>query len=250
MTQQVHDTFIDLIPAYAIGAADAEERALLDAHLQVCADCRTLLQDYRAMSEDLLFAAPLASAPAGLSERLRKRLGPPQTTPVVRSWRDCLRVPQPLRNPWLALGIAALALLVFTNVYWAGRVGRLERRADAFAALAQAPGITLRVSNGVDTAYDGRSADGVVYVQPGSPVALLCVYALPQLDGGKTYQAWLVRDGQRISAGTFNVNHDGYGVLLIDAGQPVTNYQQLGITVEPAGGSPAPTTPRVMGGEL
>ena len=93
-------------------------------------------------------------------------------------------------------------------------------------------------------------ADGVVYVWPGSNVALLCVYAMPQLEQGKTYQAWLVQDGKRTSAGTFNVNRDGYGVLLINSGKPVSEYQQLGITVEPAGGSPAPTTPRVIGGNL
>ena len=75
-------------------------------------------------------------------------------------------------------------------------------------------------------------------------------WPMPELEPGKTYQAWLVQDGQRVSAGTFGVNRDGYGVLIINSGKPVTEYQQLGITVEPAGGSPAPTTPRVMGGEL
>jgi anti-sigma-K factor RskA len=111
-------------------------------------------------------------------------------------------------------------------------------------ALTQADGITLQVADGQ------THADGVVYVQPDSKVALLCVYALPELEPGQTYQAWLVQDGERTSAGTFDVNADGYGALLIQAGRPVTDFQQLGITVEPAGGSPAPTTPRIMGGNL
>lgn len=240
----VHEQVVDLIPAYAIGAVDADERTSVEAHLPACGECRALLADYRAIGDDLLFAAPVAAAPAGSSERLRKQLGV-QANPVpTRGWLAFLR------GPSFALGVAALALLVLTNVYWAGRVGRLERDASQLTAVAQAPGIPLRVSSPLGDGYDGAVANGVVYVQPGSKVALLCVYSMPRLEPGKTYQAWLVRDAQRVSAGTFDVNRDGYGVLIINAETPVTEYQQVGITVEPAGGSPGPTTPRMMGGEL
>lgn len=243
MMQQNHDWYIDLIPAHAIGATDDDERAAVDAHVTTCPECRALLEEYRGLGDGLLFATPLTPAPAGQTEKLRKRLRAAEQ-PTSRAWWQLLRKPA-----WV-IGAGALALLILTNLYWAGRVSTLERQASDFSALAQAPGITLRVANPAEGGYDGRAADGVVYVQPGSKVALLCVYALPQLAPGKTYQAWLVQDGQRVSAGTFSVNHDGYGVLLIDAGKPVSEYQQLGITVEPEGGSPAPTSPRVIGGTL
>ena len=244
MMQQNHESIVDLIPAYAIGAADGDERMAVDAHLKSCAECRALVAEYHGLGADLLFAAPLAPAPAGLSEGLRERLN---AQPVRSSGRDWFGF---LRNPVFAFGVAALVLLVLTNVYWAGRVGKLESQAGDLAALAQAPGITLRPANANGDSYTTAVADGVVYVQPGGKVALLCVYAMPQLQQDKTYQAWLVQDGQRTSAGTFNVNRDGYGVLLINAGKPVSEYQQLGITVEPAGGSLAPTSPRVLGGDL
>jgi anti-sigma-K factor RskA len=243
MMERTHEWFLELIPAHAIGATDPEERAVVDVHLKACAECRALLDEYRGLDADLLFAAPLAPASARLTEDLRKRLKAEQ----ARSRRLSLEF---LRRPAFALAVAALALLVLTNVYWASRVGWLERQANQLAALAQAPGITLKASSSSARDYDAGNANGVVYAQPGSTVALLCVYALPRAGPGKTYQAWLVRDGQRVSAGTFEVNQDGYGVLLINAGKPLSDYQQLGITVEPAGGSLAPTTPRVMGGEL
>jgi anti-sigma-K factor RskA len=244
MTQHNHEAMIGLIPAYAMGAVDEDERPAVVMHLESCAECRALAAEYRSLGEDLLFAAPLAPAPAGLGENLRNRLN----AQSVRSSRG--RWFAFLRKPVFALGLAAFALLVLTNVYWAGRVGKLERQADALAALAQAPGIALAPANAGGNSYTSGTADGVVYVQPGSKVALLCVYAMTPLAQDKTYQAWLVKDGQRTSAGTFNVNRDGYGVLLINAEQPVSEYQQLGITVEPAGGSPAPTSPRVIGGNL
>ena len=244
MMQQDHEWFVELIPAYAIGAADEDERSAVAAHLKTCAGCRALLADYEGLNNDLSFAAPLALARAGLTEDLRKRLNAPAAQPEPRGrWGF-------LRRPAFALGLAALALLILTNVYWASRVGALQRESNAIQALAQAPGVTLHVADTAGSEYDGHAADGVVYFQPDSAVALLCVYALPQLAPDKTYQAWLVQDGQRVSAGTFDVNQDGYGVLLIDASKPLSEFQQLGITVEPAGGSAAPTTPRVMGGEL
>jgi RNA polymerase sigma-70 factor (ECF subfamily) len=43
---------------------------------------------------------------------------------------------------------------------------------------------------------------------------------------------------------------DGYGILLIRSPRLLREYDALGITVEPAGGSPGPTTPRVLGTEL
>jgi anti-sigma-K factor RskA len=244
MTQQDHEWFVELIPAYAIGAADDEERAAVGAHVKTCVECRALLDEYRSLDADLLFAAPIAPAPVGLTEDLRKRINTTPAPSRPAGWWGFLR------KPVFALGAAAVALLVLTNVYWASRIGKLERQANDLAALAQAPGTPLRVSDAAGRAYDSGSANGVVYAQPGSQVALLCVYALPEPGPGKTYQAWLVQDGQRVSAGTFDVNRDGYGLLLINAGKPLSEYQQIGITVEPVGGSLAPTTPRVIGGQL
>ena len=234
-----YDKFTDQIPAYAMGAADADEARAVEAHLQVCAACRAVADEYRRLGDDLLYAAPPAGAPVGLTEALRKKLNAESQAPARRAgWADFLR------RPLVALTAAAIALLLLTNIYWAGRVNALDRRTSEFAALTQGSGITLEVSDGL------THADGVVYVQPDSKLALLCVYALPQLEAGKTYQAWLVGDGKRVSAGTFDVNEDGYGALLIESGEPVRRFQQLGITIEPEGGSPAPTSPRVMGGNL
>ena len=234
-----YDQFAELIPAYALGATDVDETRAIEAHLRVCAACQALADGYRQVGEDLLFAAPPFAAPAGLTEDLRKQLNA-AVTPAPRGGRWLAF----LRRPAVALGAVAVALLILTNVYWTARVGAMQRQAAEFAALTQAPGISLQVADA------GLHADGVVYALPGSTKALLCVYALPRLEADQTYQAWLVRDGHRVSAGTFDVNEDGYGALLIESGEPVSGFQQLGITIEPLGGSPAPTTPRVMGGNL
>ena len=78
----------------------------------------------------------------------------------------------------------------------------------------------------------------------------LVVDGLPPLDASQQYQLWLIQDGQRTSGGIFSVDGEGYGSLWITSPKPLISYQAVGITVEPAGGSPAPTGERVLGGEL
>lgn len=235
-----HETVEALIPAYALGATELDETALVEAHLQQCARCRARLADYRLLSDDLLYAIPLAAAPPHLTDDLRRRVTPP---PVHRRPRGRFALP---RLPAFAAVAATVTLLLLSNLYWMTRTDRLERRfsvqSTAIAILAEAPTLTL---HGDAPAPD---AHGVLYFRPGSTVAILHVYGLPSLPQDKTYQVWLIRDSQRESAGFLQVNEEGEAVLLMTAPRPMEEYDGLGVTVEPAGGSPGPTSPRVIGG--
>jgi len=90
----------------------------------------------------------------------------------------------------------------------------------------------------------------VVYAPGGVGWVLLCVYDMPTLPEGMAYQVWLIRNGERDSGGVFQVSPKGYGLLLMELAQPLDAYEALGITIEPASGSPGPTSPRVLGGRL
>ncbi len=235
-----HETLRDLIPAFAVGALDDDERSALEKHLRGCDECRALLAEYRALGDDLLYAAPPMAARAGLTEALRRRIAAPARL------KPRFSLAALLWRPAFGLTLAALAvvLLVGSNLYWAGRVARVEREVTAVATLVQAPAISLIADAGNP---QGR---GVLYGPADGNVALLCVYDLPLLPQEKTYQVWLITGQQRVSGGTFQVAGDGYGILLIRSPRLLREYDALGITVEPAGGSPGPTTPRVLGTEL
>jgi anti-sigma-K factor RskA len=196
-----HESIEDLIPAYALGAADSDEDRAVEAHVRACATCRDLLAEYRDLSGDLLFAAPPMAAPAGL-----------------------------------------------TNAYWFGRVNHLDRQvaeqASLVASLANAPATALRAE------ASAPYAQGVVYASTSGQAALLCVYGMPALPSDKAYQLWLIKDGKRESGGVFQVSDNGFGFLMVKPAHPLTDYSSVGITVEPIGGSPAPTSPRVLGGNL
>ena len=237
-----HEDLRDLIPAYAISALDEDERLALETDLRNCDDCQALLADYRRLSDDLLYAAPPMTAPAGLAEDLRRRIAPaaPRAEPPSRfSWGALLR------RPGLGLTLAGLAalLLVGTNLYWAARTARVEREAAAVTALAQAPAIRLSPSEeGV-----GR---GVLFRPEDGDLSLLCVWGMEPLPQEQAYQVWLLSGDERVSGGTFRVTDEGYGILFLRPPDPLHTYDGMGITVEPAGGSPGPTSPRLLGAEL
>jgi anti-sigma-K factor RskA len=238
-----HETIEGLIPAYAFGATDPDESEAVETHLPSCVACRAALVDYRGLGEDLLYSAPAMAAPADLTERMRRRLAASRPEQKPAPWWARLRLGT------LAPVLGALVLLLaITNFYWVGRVNRLQHQANeqsAFLArLADAPAVPLTAEAAAPY------AQGVVYRPIDSPVALLCVYGLPALPTDKSYQLWLIKEGQRDSGGLFRVTQDGFGLLVIRPEHPLSEYSAVGITVEPAGGSPAPTSPRVLGASL
>jgi copper chaperone CopZ len=60
----------DDLPAFALGALDAEEAYLVRVHLVACSRCRAAVKSYDAVVRLLPYAAPLQSPP----ERLKRRL--------------------------------------------------------------------------------------------------------------------------------------------------------------------------------
>jgi anti-sigma-K factor RskA len=94
-------------------------------------------------------------------------------------------------------------------------------------------------------------AIGRLYGTPDETTLALIALDMPALPAGKVYQVWLVDpSGARISGGTFTVDDQGRGWLLIQTPKPLSNYQGVGITQEPEGGSPWPTGEKMLGSNL
>jgi len=238
-----HASIEELVPAYALGATDPAESQAVEAHLPTCPACRALLASYSDLSRALLYATPPMSAPRGMAERMQRRLLPPQQDVASTPWWTRLR------SSLLVSGLAlAVLLLVTTNVYWFSRTSGLQHQvaeqASLVASLTDASAISLQAD------APAPNAQGVVYASAKGQIALLCVYGMPELPSDKAYQVWLIKDGKRESGGMFQVSEYGFGFLMIKPTRPLNEYGAVGITVEPIGGSPAPTSPRVLGGSL
>ena len=81
-----------------------------------------------------------------------------------------------------------------------------------------------------------EGADGVLVV--GSRGAALVVRGLEQTPADKTYEAWVIADGQPKPAGTFDA---GSETTVHRLDEPVPRGATVAVTVEPEGGVDAPT---------
>ena len=241
MTQDQLDIFHDNIPAYALGALDAEDARALESHLQTCASCRTELADYRTVSEPLLMISPAKAAPAALRRKLQGRLPSAQKRALPRfAWSF----------NQLALGIALVVLLAL-NVSSYLQIRSLQKQQAELAKQLQSGQTVLAMlayPNTESLPITGDTISGTLLVDKSRNTATIIVWNLPQLDSTQTYQAWLIDpEGNRTDAGIFRPQADQpYTSASIYSMDDLTNFTGIGVTIEPAEGSPQPTGERVF----
>lgn len=223
------EALADLIPAYSIGATDPGETQMIEAALDDCAELRPLLASYLAVAGELALDTPQVAPPA----RLRGNL--------LAAVREEMPIPPRKPRPWrTGVLVAVAALLIASNVWWLVRVGELQRQLGAIAA--ETPGsaavewvtftpLTDEVEPSVVMIWDARTGTATLYTD-----------GLPSLAADESYQLWLLRGEARVSAGVFQQDADGRGVLVFDVPEPLDTFTALGITAEPLGGSAAPTS--------
>lgn len=241
MTKANHVT--ELIPAYALDILDEAETKLVRDHLQTCTYCQDELRAYQRVVEDLPLAVAEVEPPAHLKEKIlqqargAKNASPPSAN---RSWWQELKERLFFRSPaWGLVSLVLILVLGASNLFLWQRLNRLESESRQALATVMLTGTELT-----------PGATGLMIISRDGEHGSLVVDGLPLLDDSQQYQVWLIRNGQRASGGVFSVYDEGYGVLKLDAPEPLDSYQAVGITIEPAGGSPGPTGERVLGGEI
>jgi anti-sigma-K factor RskA len=211
----------DLTAAYALDALEPDERAAFAEHLRGCERCREEVAAFEQTAAALAYAAEAPPPPPEVRERLLE---------AARAERPNV---VPLRPRWAVPAAAAAAVAACAALglgLWAASLrSDLTQEREARAALA------------VLARPDARrvplaGADGVAAFTPDGR-AVLAFARLPEPPKGKTYQAWVIEDGQKPRpAGVF----DGR-TLVLTRSLPAGSV--IAITVEPKGGSPAPTSP-------
>ncbi len=251
------ESIAPLLVAYALGERDEEMRNQVIQHTQQCPLCRQMLVDYQRTAGLLPLAVPAADPCSTLRGRVlaavAARCDKPQPRPVVAP-------PAPVRGPHLWRGalwagrllaavglVALLAWNVLLHQQLARQQALLEEKNQVLGVLLEASSLQRRTLIADTPAPQAR---GSLVLVPEEGAAALVVEGLPALPANKTYQIWLVADGQRTSCGTFRANPAGESIWLIQAPHPLQTYDAVGVTIEPEGGSPGPTSPRVIGAPL
>ena len=231
------EALAELIPAYSIGATDADETYQVEAGLDACPELRPLLMSYLDVSDVLAGDVPQVEPPARLRDNLMAAIQTPaEPTPA----------PTPKIIPWrMGLLAAVAALLVVSNIWWMTRFNALERQVEVLTAqqfTADAEWVAF-------TPLTDDTASVVLLWNPETGTATLYADGLPTLESDQSYQVWLRRgDVDRVSAGVFQQDADGRSVLTFEIPEPLDTFTGIGITAEPFGGSLEPTTSSVAPG--
>ena len=268
------EAFHGLAAAYALDALDVDERAEFERALAASPELRDEVDAYADSTAHLAEQAEPVAPPPSLRARLMAELdSTPQVAPdAARAASPEIAAPVPsvapaeatpsptstaggsdrtvgraesaarrrwFQRPGAIIGAAAAAVVLIVGavigIGWAGPNGWGAQR--EMAAIAEAPDAqsqTLEVEGGgevtlVSSADQGRS--GVV------------VEGLPYLGADQTYELWYIDDAGADSAGTFDVSGSETWRVLDGSFTPGV---AVGITVEPAGGSPQPTTEPIV----
>lgn len=275
------DEVVDLIPAYSIGATDPEEATAVHGRLRACPTAATALADYSKIAEALLYAAPPQQAPTHLANQLRAAIGAlpvasspvhplkrqtpvslrTEVTPSTKPSPFTLVTPAP-KSVWRwtfgrTLATAASLLLVGLNLALLIQNQQLrthqeqlavelnqQNKALIFLAAEEPQEVIL------PAAQENSLAQADVLWNSSLGIAVVYVRAFPELPPDKAYQIWLNKDGQRTSPGLFTVESGGMGIFVFSIEQSLDRYDAIGITPEPAGGSPGPTAPPVVRGPV
>lgn len=269
-TEQYCAAIHPLLPAFSIGATDPDETTLVQEHLAACPQAVAELASYQMLAGVLLFSAPPVEAPAGLADRIRGAAGAPtgasscalpQPSTVENGFWRRLRqtLSSPQFRPALALGALALIALLAVGLYFDAQVRQLrDLQAGLIAQLTQQQAVLTQVGEGAflritlpaGPAGEATGAYATLVCNPTEQAGFVLAENLPALAADQAYQVWLIHGEERVNGGLFRPNAQGDGAIAFKAPKPMGEYEAIGISVEPATGSPRPTSPPVIQGSL
>lgn len=231
-----------LTGAYAVDALDEEERTRFEAHLAGCPDCRAEVDSLREAA-GLLSSTTELTPPPGLRDSVLagisqvRPLPPPGSSEldVRRTARH--EAPRRERPRWLPLLAAAVVLgVIGVGVAVTEPFSGDETSQVPLSATEQ----VLRADDAESVEVDlGEAGRATVTRSASVGKAVIRTEDMAPAPAGKVYELWLQSpEGEMLPAGLMPDEADAEVLLDGDAATATA----AGITVEPDGGSPAPTT--------
>jgi RNA polymerase sigma-70 factor, ECF subfamily len=212
-----------------------EERAWQNEHERIVKSALESLPPKQRQAVSLAFLEDMTHEQ--VASALEVPLGTAKTR--IRSGLQILRLQlAPIAASMLGLGLAVLG---FGYVHSQIALDR-EQRALILVTTSDLAPLRLTpaasdVPSGAHANYRGRA---------GNSLAVLNVEALPSAPAGSTYEAWARHADRWTSLGTFAVEPDGSAHLIAENSELATTPDSVEITLEPAGGSPAPSRQVVL----
>ena len=246
---KTHDELKSLIAPYVLGAISPEELEEVRSHIISCEECMAEADGYSGVVSSLALSVHSEAVPDALIDNVMREVRadgagrPAATSPVPEVSKTGavtqLRRPRPVYNivaaaaALLIVAVLAGALITTTNEL-DDTQAELAIERERVEQLAQTQG-AMRLG--------GPSGEAVGAMLPTDDGGVFVVHGLDDAPSDHTYQVWLIDDDQPISAGTFDPA-SGVGGLQTD--HSLDGVEGVAVTVEPEGGSRAPTGAPVL----
>jgi anti-sigma-K factor RskA len=247
----------ELLPFYALDALTDEERELVESYLLEHPEAREQINDLRAGASALPYGISPVEPPRQVKEALMARVN----ADAEARARTSIQTPQRssgrsrFANLFQALSLGAAAIAMIWAIVLSAQVSRLQNEISGLHDTLAKQSHSLEQiianlpksppSNVITVSIKGTNIEpgihGQLIADPKEQSAVLVISGLPKLEANKTYQVWLGTGGSLVSAGLLSTDENGQGVVIVTSTESIGSFNQLGISVEPLGGSPQPT---------
>jgi len=252
---------------YALGALDGEEKQAFEAHVRVCAACAQELDAARQRVALLGLTAPPAAPPAHVKDALLRQVRAERTAQARRAGGFAPEEKQPRSSGWgwltPAFGVAAVVFAALAAAIWMKDVRDNRRIQELEGQLAAVHSQSAQIARAAHETDHLLGMPGTMHVvlaaQPGGPGGragilynphmgmAMCAGEIAPAPSGKSYQLWLVpMTGEPVSLGVFSAANETMTVVVHVP--PGLEPRAFAVTVEPRGGMPQPTGPKVLVG--
>jgi anti-sigma-K factor RskA len=251
MSDATHDSLRDLAPGYALGALSPEETRAFEAALAASPELQRELAEFRELSALLALREERAPS-AELKQRLRERIGSAKGADMSR--RPTVQRPGRRSLAGITLGVAlaaslvlSIGLLLKTRALQDALAAREQRLAEREALLNALLEPTVQLTTLTAT---GEAPPVVqVFWNRAAHSLILNTFRLKPAPTGRAYQLWLMpKQGNPIPSTVFNTESGGHQLvqgISVPVNEAIAGFA---LTIEPAGGSPQPTSTPILFG--
>ncbi len=240
MSEALHESMLDDVAVYALGAMAPTDAKRVREHIASCAECRAEYDALRPAAGALAYSAEACSTG--------------QNGPIASALMKQRIMRQVRKRPMTALPaylIAAACIVValmttFANVSVDGRLKTAQQElaivqtnADAYARqLSNAHVAIADLTSGTAKRY--ATSNGAIIAN--GPKIYVAMHNMPAPPKGHVYQAWTLPKGSKTMVPSVTFVPDAQGGAVVPLPQDARLTAAVAISVEPAGGSKAPTT--------
>lgn len=244
MTRHEDADIHTLAAPYAIHALPPVEAQRFEAHLDRCPDCRAEVAELRETAARLGSAAAVVP-PARMRENVMSRIAQVRPLPPVQQAAGVSAI----RRWWPKVATGLVAALVAGIIALGVRLDTVQDELDRSEQIGAQMRQLVEAEDMEMVRVRDDGSQGTVLVARSLDLAVFIGDGMAPAPADHTYQLWLMHeDGVVVSAGVLGSPPDGHVGPVTARG--LAGVERMGITIEPDGGSPQPTSDTVMMIEL